>query len=87
MPRMKNCAVCGQAFAAKSPNGKYCPTCRAGAYKTVQADAEKRLRESRKAGNPTPRMATYDDEDQIRACLNCRRADCPGWCEATGRPI
>lgn len=81
MPKIINCAVCGQPFR-KISRAKYCPNCRDEANRKKKAEAEKRLREERRAENPLPQVSNCDTPEQIQLCLNCTKKNCKGFCRA-----
>ena len=69
----KHCALCGKKFTPAGKNAKYCVDCRAEAKRKTSKQWNEDHREEA--------IHTCDSPENMAKCLNCKKPECPGYCE------
>lgn len=65
------CQMCGKEFRMAACFAKFCPECKADAYR----------RNNRKYQSATKIGRKVDTDEMMQMCLNCTRVKCHGECE------
>lgn len=65
------CRVCGKVFVTRATCAKFCPKCKAEAYRETNNRHQRAVKIGRKV----------DTEEMMRMCLACTKGKCQGECE------